>query len=239
MHAVAFQAHPYRVPVIGWMNDLESMTVAGCTRLVRRWYAPNNAYVVVVGDVDHQDRFPAGRAVLRPAAGAPLPVAQAAGGTGAQAGIRRLTVKAPADLPVVMMAYKVPVIRDVDQDVDPYALDMLSAVLAGHDAARFSRPSGTRAASGGDAGASYDSTARGPGICSTCRARRAKGRRPCRTRSRLSRRNRAVQDRGVSAEELARAKAQLIAGQIYKLDSMFAQAMEIGQLESVGHSLQR
>jgi zinc protease len=40
--------------------------------------------------------------------------------------------------------------------------------------------------------------------------------------------------RGRGADELARAKAQLIAGQIYKLDSMFAQAMEIGQLESVG-----
>ena len=35
---------------------------------------------------------------------------------------------------------------------------------------------------------------------------------------------------------MARARAQLVAGQIYKLDSMFAQAMEIGQLESVGIS---
>lgn len=43
-----------------------------------------------------------------------------------------------------------------------------------------------------------------------------------------------VQAEGVSAEELNRAKAQLVAGQIYKLDSMFAQAMEIGQLEAVG-----
>jgi zinc protease len=43
-----------------------------------------------------------------------------------------------------------------------------------------------------------------------------------------------VQQQGVSADELTRAKAQLIAGQIYKLDSMFAQAMEIGQMESAG-----
>ena len=43
-----------------------------------------------------------------------------------------------------------------------------------------------------------------------------------------------IAEAGVTDEELARAKAQLVAGQIYKLDSMFAQAMEIGQLESAG-----
>ena len=44
---------------------------------------------------------------------------------------------------------------------------------------------------------------------------------------------------GVSEEELARARAQLVAGEVYKRDSMFAQAMEIGQLESAGISYQQ
>jgi zinc protease len=43
-----------------------------------------------------------------------------------------------------------------------------------------------------------------------------------------------VQAEGVTAEELNRARTQLVAAEIYKLDSMFAQAMEIGQLDSVG-----
>jgi zinc protease len=43
-----------------------------------------------------------------------------------------------------------------------------------------------------------------------------------------------VQKDGVSEQELKRAKAQLLAGQVYKLDSMFGQAMEIGQIESAG-----
>ena len=51
MHAVAFQAHPYRVPVIGWMNDLEAMTVQDARDWYERWYVPNNAYVVVVGEM--------------------------------------------------------------------------------------------------------------------------------------------------------------------------------------------
>jgi zinc protease len=48
-------------------------------------------------------------------------------------------VKAPAELPVVLMGYKAPIIRDVEKDVDPYALEMLGAILDGHDAARFSK----------------------------------------------------------------------------------------------------
>jgi zinc protease len=151
----------------------------------------------------------------------------------AQTGIRRLTVKAPADLPVVMMAYKVPVIRDVDQDVDPYALEMLSAVLSGHEAARFSRHLIREQRLAVDAAASYDSTTRGPGIFYLYGSP-SEGK----TRADLEAGLRAeilqVQQQGVAADELTRAKAQLIAGQIYKLDSMFAQAMEIGQLESVG-----
>jgi zinc protease len=71
MNAVAFQAHPYRVPVIGWMNDLENMTVQDARDWYERWYVPNNAYVVVVGDVDHKDVFPCWREVLRRTQGAP------------------------------------------------------------------------------------------------------------------------------------------------------------------------
>ena len=55
--ATAFQAHPYRVPIIGWMNDLENMTVQDARNWYQRWYAPNNAFVVVVGDVDHDAVF--------------------------------------------------------------------------------------------------------------------------------------------------------------------------------------
>ena len=49
--ATAYQAHPYRTPVIGWMSDLENMRVEDARDLYQRWYAPNNATLVVVGDV--------------------------------------------------------------------------------------------------------------------------------------------------------------------------------------------
>jgi zinc protease len=239
MSGVAFQSHPYRVPIIGWMNDLENMTVQDARDWYERWYVPNNAYVVIVGDVDHAQVFKWADKYygeLKPRA-LPLRKPQE---EPVQAGIRRLTVKAPAELPVVLMSYKVPVLRDVEKDIDPYALEMLSAILDGHEAARFSKHLIREQRLAVAAGVGYDTTSRGPGMF-YLQGSPSEGK----TRAELEAGFRAelasIQQDGVADDELARAKAQLVASQIYKLDSMFAQAMEIGQMEAVGvsHKLDR
>src|SRR5574343_751498 len=138
MNAVAFQAHPYRRPIIGWMNDLETMTAADAKAWYDTWYVPNNAYLVITGDVDHQEVFKLARKYYGPLAGRRLP-ARKPQEEPAQDGTRRVTVKAPAELPSLIMAYKAPVLRDIEQDNEPYALEMLAAVLDGHDAARFNK----------------------------------------------------------------------------------------------------
>ena len=146
-----------------------------------------------------------------------------------------MTVKAPADLPVVLMAYKVPELRDVENDVDPYALDMLSAILDGHDAARFSKDLIREQRLAVSASSGYDMTARGPGLF-YLQGSPSEGK----TRADLEAGLRAeiarIAKDGVAADELARARAQLVAREVYKLDSMFAQAMEIGGFESAGIS---
>ena len=53
--ATALRAHPYRHPVIGWMDDLQNMTVKDAHDWYQRWYAPNNAILVVVGDVSGEE----------------------------------------------------------------------------------------------------------------------------------------------------------------------------------------
>jgi zinc protease len=237
LSAVALQTHPYRAPVIGWMSDLESMTVQDARNWYERWYVPNNAYVVIVGDVDHDEVFKLAEQYYGPLEPRALPTRRPQDEP-QQTGIRRLTLKAPAELPVLMMAYKVPVIRDVENDIDPYALEILAAILDGHDAARFSKHLIREQRLAVSAGAGYDSTARGPGLF-YLHGSPSKGK----TRADLEAGLRAeiariVKD-GVSEDELARVKAQLVAGQTYELDSMFAQAMEIGQLESVGITYQQ
>jgi zinc protease len=234
LSAVALLAHPYRAPVIGWMNDLKSMTVGDARDWYERWYVPNNAFLVVVGDVDHQAVFALVEQYFGALAARALPLRKPQDEP-QQSGIRRLTLKAEAELPVLLMAYKVPVIRDVENDVDPYALEILAAILDGHDAARFSKSLVREQRLAVSAGVGYDSAARGPGFF-YLQGSPSKGR----TRAELEAGMRAEMARiasaGVSDGELARARSQRVASEIFKLDSMFAQAMEIGQLEAVGIS---
>ncbi len=232
MNATAFQAHPYRRPVIGWMNDLENMTWRDAQEWYQRWYTPRNATLVVVGDVDHQALFKLaeqhyGR--IKPRAlpeRRPLAEPQ-------QLGIKRLNVKAPAKLPYLAMAWKTPKLNDVAKDRDPYALQMLAAVLDGHAAARLSKNLVRGRKIAQSAGAGYDATMRGEAQF-YLDGQPAEGHSVAELEAALRGEIAAIQEQGVSEEELARVKAQIIAGQIYKRDSMMGQAMEIGAVEVIG-----
>ena len=133
------------------------------------------------------------------------------------------------------MAWKMPKLRDVRQDRDPYALEMLAAVLDGHDASRFSKNlvRGSRIAQ--SAGAGYDGTLRGEATF-ILDGQPAEGKTIAELEAALRAELKRIQDEGVSAEELERVKTQAIASQIYKRDSLMAQAMEIGGMEAAGVS---
>jgi len=234
LNSAMFQAHPYRRPVIGWMDDLEHMTWQDARAWYRQWYAPNNAYVVVVGDVDHREVFRLAQKYYGPHKPQALPERKPQNEP-EQAGIRRVSVKAPAQLPYLAMAWKTPKLRDVNKDRDPYALDVLAAVLDGHDASRFAKNlvRGSRVAQ--SAGAGYDGTLRGEASF-TLDGQPAEGKTIADLEAALRAEIKRIQDEGVSTEELARVKTQSIAAQIYKRDSLMAQAMEIGGVEAVGLS---
>lgn len=232
LNAAAFTAHPYRRPIIGWMDDLENMTWQDARDWYRRWYVPNNAYVVVVGDVDHQAVFKLaeqtyGRHKMRP-----LPVRKPQNEP-QQQGARRVTVKAPAQLPYVLMAWKAPKLNDLDKDRDPYALEVLAALLDGNDAARFPKRlvRGDKIAQ--SAGAGYDATLRGETQFMLA-GQPAAGKTVAELEAALRAELKRIQDEGVTEEELKRVKTQAIAGQVYKRDSLMAQAMEIGHAEASG-----
>ena len=232
--ATAFQAHPYRRPIIGWMGDLENMTASDARDWYTRWYVPNNATLVVVGDVDHQAVFrEAARtygAVKARALPARKPLVEPA-----QRGPRSTLVKAPAELPYVAMAWRVPTLRDVKADGDFYALQVLAAVLDGYDGARFAKNivRGSRVAV--TAGAGYDGSARGESLFIVDGAP-AEGKTVADVEAALRAEITRIQSDGVSEDELRRVKAQAVAGQVYKRDSLMGQAMEIGMDEMVGLS---
>lgn len=234
MNAVAFQAHPYRRPVIGWMSDLEQMTAADAKAWYDTWYVPNNAYVVISGDVEHAEVFALAEQYYGSLEGRDLPRRKSQIEP-LQEGERRITVKAPAELPVLIMGYKAPVLRDVEKESEPYALEMLASVLDGHDAARFNKKLVREDKVALEIGIEYEATARGPGMfyfSGTPSEGHTVADLEAAIRAEIAR----VQKEGISEAELKRARAQLVASQVYKLDSMFGQAMEIGQTESAGIS---
>lgn len=52
INATLYQHHPYGIPIIGWMHEIEEMNLEGAKEFYRRFYGPNNAVLIVAGDVD-------------------------------------------------------------------------------------------------------------------------------------------------------------------------------------------
>jgi zinc protease len=124
--ATAFKAHPYRHPTIGWLGDLQTMTRDDLYGYYRRYYIPNNATLVIVGDVDADDalrrveqhfgRVPAGEAPPRLRTVEPE-----------QTGERRVVIRKPGTTAYLKVAYHAPGVTDPGF----YALLVLDAVLSG------------------------------------------------------------------------------------------------------------
>ena len=234
LRAAAFDSHPYHHPVIGWMNDLENMTANDARAWYQRWYTPSNATLVVVGDVEPQAVLKLaqeyyGKIKAQPLPPRKLPV------EAEQRGIKRLTVKAPAQLPYLLMAYHAPSLKAPEQDWEPYALDVLSSVLDGHASARLNKALVQEQQVASSVGAGYDLIARGPSMFQLD-GTPVEGKTVADLEAALRVQIEKIKQGGVTEEELQRVKAQTVANRVYQRDSTFYQAMLIGQFETVGLS---
>ena len=134
LDAIAFKAHPYKWPVLGWMSDLEAIDRDDCVEYFNTYYAPNNAIIIVAGDFDakkamkliheYYDDIPSQK---QPQA---LRTVEPE-----QKGERRGEVHKKAELPAVMIAYHTP---DIGSD-EIYALDVLQRILTGGRSSRLYR----------------------------------------------------------------------------------------------------
>ncbi len=126
VYATAFVAHPYQFPVIGWPSDIENWSMDDLKAFYKTYYAPNNATMLVVGDVDPQallDRIEArfGKIPRQPP---PEPVTTV---EPEQQGERRVVVeKEGAQAPMLIMAYHV----DGEADARTRVLELLDAALS-------------------------------------------------------------------------------------------------------------
>jgi len=228
----ALQAHPYRIPVIGYMDDLKNLDIVDVRAWYRRWYAPNNATLVVVGDVEPKAVFALAERYFGALKPSVLPVRKPQAEP-AQAGIRRVRVKGVAEEPTLTMAWRVPSLTDPANDWKPYALDVLSGILDGYPGARLNTRLVREQRVALDVDAGYDGIGRGPSLF-MMGGSPAPGKTVDDLEAALRQQLRLVADEGVKPEELARTKAQVIASQVFARDSINAQASMIGQLESSG-----
>jgi len=234
LYATAFTAHPYRTPVIGWMNDLENLTAEDARDFHRRWYAPNNAVLVVVGDVEAEQVFRLANRHFGRLSARTMP-RRAPQSEPEQKGTRRVVFQGPAQTAFLMLGFHVPVLRDAERDWEPYALEVLESVLDASDVARLPRALVRESRIAGSVDASYEKMQRGPGLF-VITAAPSEGRSVVELEAAIRAEIARVVREGITPEELARAQTQLVAQHMFQKDSMFTQANLIGVAEMVGHS---
>jgi zinc protease len=234
LNASVFVASPYRRPIVGWMSDLESLKPADARDFYQRWYIPANAAVVVAGDVDvaevrrlaekYYGSLPTRAVPERKPRMEPV-----------QAGLKRIAFKAPAEQANVMLAFKVPSLQWQDgqtgntpNDSDALALTVLAAVLDGYSGARLERALTQGPARVADSAGAYNGLwGRGPQLFMLMGVP-IPGKTTEQVEAALRAQVQRIAQEGVTEAELARVKTQWVASEVYKLDSLFNQARELG-----------
>jgi zinc protease len=232
MNAMAFMNSPYHHPVIGWMNDINNYDPEDLREWYQMWYAPNNATVVVVGDVEPDEVYQLAQKYFGPLQPEELATVKPQIEV-AQLGKRTLELKAPAELPYLMMGWKVPVVKTAEQEWEPYALDVLAGILDGGASSRFSREliREQQVAAGISA---YNSAFSRLDDVFTIAGTPAQGKSVEDVKHAVLNQLDKIKAEPVTEAELQRVKTQVIASSVYQLDSVFYQAMQLGMLETVG-----
>ena len=221
LYKTAFTKHPYHWPTIGWMADIEAFTPDDCVAFYKTYYAPNNATIVIAGDVREQDVLEK----IRDAYGAipssvipeedttPEPI---------QLEMREVILKKPTASEKLLIGFHGPALGDADHA----ALSILNEVLFGGRASRMYRELVTTREVCTEL-RGWVSTFRDPGLYEmyfTARPGIARADVLARVDAELRR----VRDDVVTDEELVRAKARLELGLVQSLETASGKAEQIG-----------
>jgi predicted Zn-dependent peptidase len=130
--AIAYKAHPYGWPVVGWMSDLEQITRDDAVAYYNTYYAPNNAILIIVGDFDTKKALELVHKYYGgiPSHTPPQPVRTV---EPEQRGERRAELDKVAEMPDVLIGYHIPDVKSKDI----YALDILQYVLSEGESSRL------------------------------------------------------------------------------------------------------
>lgn len=240
-NATMFTTSAYRNPIIGWMPEIHTWQLEDLKKWYKQFYAPNNATVVIAGDVDpiktvalvqkYFGEIPSSDAIIRHN-NFEVP----------QEGERRVNLSVPANLPVIFMGYKAPSALEIDEKLrekptDPATLLLTSLVLDGTNSSRLSKKLVRDEQIALQAGAYYNYGARYVtpftfvGVPATGTSLET-------LENAFKSEIKALQTELVTQEELDRIIGLYEASNIYAKDSVYSQAMLIGQAEASGEGWQ-
>ncbi|MDF2694136.1 MAG: Protease precursor [Labilithrix sp.] len=226
LYKTAFTRHPYHWPTIGWMKDIENFTPEDCVAFYRTFYAPNNATVVVVGDVTEKDVLTRVRDAYGKIPSSEIPEEDTQPEP-PQLESREITMKKPTPSEKLLVGFKGPALGDADHAT----CVILNEILFGGRASRLYRELvTTREACTEVRG--WVSTFRDPGLYELYFTARP-GVPGADILSTLDRELARVKTDLVSSEELDRAKARLELGLLQSLETTSGKAEQIGFYDTV------
>ena len=234
--AAANIATNYQNPVIGWARDIRSIETQDLKAWYDKWYMPNNAIIVVAGDVDPQNVLALTNkyfANIKPQA-----ITATENLTPApQLGQKTLNVKATATVPNLILGYRVPSLRTSENKADIYALALLDQILTGGNSAMLTQDMVYQKNIATSIGSYYSPFAKYSGSYSFFAT-------PTSTATTkqisdyLQEQITKLQHETISPAALKKAKAQAIATEIYAKESIEEQATNIGAILAIGLSRQ-
>ncbi|MEW6600568.1 MAG: pitrilysin family protein, partial [Nitrospirota bacterium] len=226
--STAFRNNPYRWPVIGWMEDLKNLTRDDLMNYYRKYYVPNNAFIVIAGNVDVnsvmtkiRDEFgaiPKGPEIKKLNLQEPV-----------QRGEKRVFIKKEAELPYVISAYKTPNVLDEDS----CALDVLAGVLSGGKSGRIYRSLVDEKRIALSAGAGYSNFNKYPFLF-YLEGTPLPGKNIEEIENALYDEVGKIKDEPPSEREVQKVKNQIEADFIMQQDSVYSQAMLLAEFEMLG-----
>lgn len=232
--AAAHLTTPYHHPVIGWMSDLHQMQITELKDWYARYYAPNNATLVVVGDVNPKEVHQLAQKYFGNIPSKPL-MPRKPKIEPPHLGKKTVEVHAPAQIPMIMIGYTVPSVKTAPEDnrAAPYALELIAGILDAGDNARFSETLLRDSQIASTVSTYYNLYARYQTqfiIYGTP----AQNHTLSELKQGILKELERLKNEPVGEKELERIKHQMIAEKTFERDSIFGQAMELGLLETVG-----
>jgi zinc protease len=224
MQATAFVAHPYQIPTIGWPSDIESWKITDLQDYYHLYYAPNNAVIFVVGDVDPEAVFKLADQYLASIPAQPTPPAVTTKEP-PQLGERRLRIEREAQTPLIAMAWHTAAASAREARV----MEVLLAILGDGDSSRLYQrlvekeqaavDVGTQFAAGFDPGLAWVYAVVPPGGDVT------------RTETLIDEEIARLAQEGPTPTEITKARNQALVGFWHGLETISGKAQALGQYE--------